>query len=290
MNTFSLFSHKSNEPESKVLYVVGTPIGNMNDLSYRALNILKNVSLIACEDTRQTKKIMYKFEFNNNLFSFNKHNSLNKIPKIINYLNSGKSIALVSDAGMPGISDPGEDLVKIARTNGIKVICIPGACAALTALVSSGLPSSKFTFEGFLPKKNSERAEILLQISKSDKTTILFEAPNRLKKLLNELKDFCGEEREIVVSRELTKKFEETVGNNIHEVINYFDTKEVLGEITILVKGISKKKYLFEVNEYELKSELNDLINAGLSLSKASKYLAKKTALSKSTIYNIYKA
>ena len=191
---------------------------------------------------------------------------------------------------MPGISDPGEDLVKIARTNGIKVICIPGACAALTALVSSGLPSSKFTFEGFLPKKNSERAEILLQISKSDKTTILFEAPNRLIKLLNELKDFCGEEREIVVSRELTKKFEETVGNNIHEVINYFDTKEVLGEITILVKGISKKKYLFEVNEYELKSELNDLINAGLSLSKASKYLAKKTALSKSTIYNIYKA
>ena len=289
MNTFSSFSHKSNEPESSVLYVVGTPIGNMDDLSYRAINILKNVSLIACEDTRQTKKIMYKFEFNNKLLSFNNHNSLNKIPKIINNLNSGKSIALVSDAGMPGISDPGEDLVKIARTNGIKVICIPGPCAALTAIVSSGLPSSKFTFEGFLPKKNSERAKILLQISKSDKTTILFEAPNRLRKLLNELKDFCGEKREIVVSRELTKKFEETIGNNINEVIDYFDKKEVLGEITILVKGMSKKNYEFEFNKYELKSELNDLINAGLSLSKASRYLAKKTALSKSTIYNIYK-
>ena len=289
MNTFSSFSHKSNEPESSVLYVVGTPIGNMNDLSYRALNILKNVSLIACEDTRQTKKIMYKFEFNNNLLSFNNHNSLNKIPKIINYLNSGKSIALVSDAGMPGISDPGEDLVKIARTNGIKVICIPGPSAALTAIVSSGLPSSRFTFEGFLPRKNSERAKILSQISKSDKTTILFEAPNRLKKLLNELKDFCGEEREIAVSRELTKKFEETIGNNIYEVIDYFDKKEVLGEITILVKGISKKNYLFEFNKNELKSELNYLINAGLSLSNASKYLAKKTSLPKSTIYNIYK-
>jgi 16S rRNA (cytidine1402-2'-O)-methyltransferase len=189
---------------------------------------------------------------------------------------------------MPGISDPGEDLVKIARTNGIKVICIPGPCAALTALVSSGLPSSKFTFEGFLPKKKSERAKILLQISKSEKTSILFEAPNRLIKLLNELRDFCGEEREIVVSRELTKKFEETIGNNIHEVINYFDAKQVLGEITILVKGTSKKKYPFEFNEYELKNELNDLINAGLSLSNASKYLAKKTSLTKSTIYNIY--
>ena len=289
MNTFSSFSHINNEPESNVLYIVGTPIGNINDISYRALNILKNVSLIACEDTRQTKKIMHKFEFNNNLLSFNKLNSFNKIPKIIDNLISGKSIALVSDAGMPGISDPGEDLVKIARTHGIKVICIPGPCAAITALVSSGLPSSKFTFEGFLPKKKSERIKILLQISKNDKTTILFEAPNRLINLLNELKDICGEEREIVVSRELTKKFEETIGNNIHEVIDYFDDKEVLGEITILIKGIDKKKYPFEFNEYELKSEVKDLITAGLSLSNASKYLAKKTALTKSTIYNIYK-
>ena len=247
MNTFSSFSHINNEPESNVLYIVGTPIGNMNDISYRALNILKNVSLIACEDTRQTKKIMHKFEFNNNILSFNKLNSFNKIPKIIDSLISGKSIALVSDAGMPGISDPGEDLVKIARTHGIKVICIPGPCAAITALVSSGLPSSKFTFEGFLPKKKSERIKILLQISKNDKTTILFEAPNRLINLLNELKDICGEEREIVVSRELTKKFEETIGNNIHEVIDYFDDKEVLGEITILIKGIDKKNILLNL-------------------------------------------
>ena len=153
MNIKSSSSHKNQEPENSVLYIVGTPIGNLNDLSSRAINILKNVSLIACEDTRQTKKIMSRYEFSNNLISFNKYNSQNKIPKIVNDLNSGKSIALVSDAGMPSICDPGEDLVKNVRFCGISIVCIPGPCAAITALVSSGLPSSKFTFEGFLPKK-----------------------------------------------------------------------------------------------------------------------------------------
>ena len=135
MNIKSTSSHKKQEPESGYLYIVGTPIGNLNDLSYRALNILRKVSLIACEDTRQTKKILNKFEFTNNLISFNKHNSLKRIPRIINDLKSGKSVALVSDAGMPSICDPGEDLVKDARSNGLNIICIPGPCAALTALV-----------------------------------------------------------------------------------------------------------------------------------------------------------
>ena len=137
MNNKSLFSHKNQEPQSNVLYIVGTPIGNLGDLSCRALNILKNVSLIACEDTRQTKKLMNKYEFSNNLICFNKHNSYIKTPKIINDLSSGKSVALVSDAGMPSICDPGEDLVKKARSNGIQIVCIPGPCAALTALVLS---------------------------------------------------------------------------------------------------------------------------------------------------------
>ena len=147
MNNKYLFSHKSAEPENGVLYIVGTPIGNLSDISFRALNIFKNVSLIACEDTRQTRKIMSKFEFKNNLISFNKHNSNKKIPKIINDLNLGKSIALASDAGMPSICDPGEDLIREARSKDINVICIPGPCAAITALASSGLPSSKFIFD-----------------------------------------------------------------------------------------------------------------------------------------------
>ena len=281
-------SHKNEEPESGFLYIVGTPIGNLNDLSLRALNVLQNVSLIACEDTRQTKKIMIKYEFTNNLKSFNKHNSQNKTPQIINSLKSGKSVALVSDAGMPGICDPGEELVQSAISNGIKVVCIPGACAAITALVSSGFPSSKFSFEGFLPKKKSEREKILLDISKNDKTTIIYESPHRLMKLLGQLKEYCGGEREIQVFRELTKKFEEHIGNNVDEVLGFFEGREILGEITVVIKGINKEIQNSELNKYSLKEELNDLINAGLSLSAASKYLAKKNNISKNLIYKLY--
>ena len=288
MESKTTSSHKSAEPENSVLYIVGTPIGNLNDISPRALNILKNVSLIACEDTRHTKKIMNKFDFKNNIVSFNKHNSLKKIPKFIDDLCLGKSIALVSDAGMPSICDPGEDLVKSARSKGLKTICIPGPCAAITALVSSGLPSSRFTFEGFLPKKNSERKKILIEISKSDKTTILFESPQRLKKSLNDLKVYCGGEREIVVSRELTKKFEESIGNNIDEALSFFDCKEVIGEITIVVKGIKEKKSSDYINKIEIKKDLYELTKAGLSLSEASKYLAKRNNIKKSIIYNLY--
>ena len=288
MNTKTISSHKKKEPESGSLYIVGTPIGNLNDLSYRAVNILKNVSIVACEDTRQTAKIMSKFDLKNNLISFNKYNSFNKIPKIIKDLKDKKSIALVSDAGMPSICDPGEDLVKEARSNEINIVCIPGPCAAITALVSSGLPSSKFTFEGFLPKKPSERQKILLEISRNDKTSIIFESPHRLIKLLYELKEYCGGDRQIRVSRELTKKFEQHMGDNIYEVINFFNDREVLGEITVVINGINKSINNTETDNFEIKNDLHDLTNAGLSLSAASKYLAKKNKIPKSTIYNMY--
>ena len=229
MKNNSLLSHRNQEPESSTLYIVGTPIGNLNDISSRALNILKNVSLIACEDTRQTKKIMNKFMITNNLISFNKHNSLNKTQRIIKDMKEGKSIALVSDAGMPGICDPGEDIVKAAKKSGFDVICIPGPCAAITALVSSGISSSSFIFEGFLPKKKTDREKILLEISKSEKTTVLFEAPHRLMRLLKELFEFCGRDREIVVARELTKKYEEHICNDVEKVISFFEGKKIIG-------------------------------------------------------------
>ena len=286
MNNNSSLSHRKEEPENGILYIVGTPIGNLNDISQRALNILKNVSLVACEDTRQTKKIMNKFNISNKLISFNKHNSSIKIPNIINDLKEGKSIALVSDAGLPGICDPGEDIAKSVKSEGLDIICIPGACAALTALVSSGLPSSSFVFEGFLPRKEIDRAKILLEISKNEKTTIIYESPRRLKKLLKELQEFCGGDREIIVARELTKKFEEHVGNNINEVIEFFNNKNVIGEITIVLKGKNKQRDL-NFDKFDIKKDLNDLINAGLSLSAASKYLAKKNGLKKSEIYNL---
>ena len=180
-----------------------------------------------------------------------------------------KSIALVSDAGMPSICDPGEDLVKKARSNGIQIVCIPGPCAALTALVSSGLPSSKFTFEGFLPKKNSDRKKILLE-------------------LLYELEQYCGGDREIRVSRELTKKFEQHIGDTISEVIDFFKDKEVIGEITVVINGKDKSNNKKEFDNFEIKKDLNDLTKAGLSLTAASKYLAKKNNLSKSTVYNMH--
>ena len=286
MKSKSSLSHRSQEPENCVLYIVGTPIGNLEDISFRALTILKNVSLIACEDTRQTRKIMNKFKIENNLISFNKENGYKKIPKLINYLQSGKSIALVSDAGMPGICDPGEDLVRNAKINGIDAICIPGPCAAINALISSGMPSSSFIFEGFLPNKKKDREEILLEISKRQKTTILFESPHRLLKLLKELKDCCGGEREIQVSREITKKYEEHFHFSVNKVIEYFERKGVIGEITLVIKGIGKKDSKF--NEFLLRKELSELINAGLSLSSASSYLAKKKNLSKNKIYNLY--
>ncbi len=285
MNNNSLLSHRGDEPENGILYMVGTPIGNLNDISFRALNILRNVSSIACEDTRQTIKIMNKFDIKNDLFSFNKHNSFKKIPKLINDLKSGKSIALVSDAGMPSICDPGEDLVRHAKSNGIEVICITGPCAAINALVSSGMTSSSFIFEGFLPRKKKDREEILFEISNNHKTTILFESPNRLFKLLQELRTFCGGDREIQVSREMTKKFEENIYCSIDEGIDYFSKKEILGEITLVIKGVNKKQFTF--NKVLIKKELHELIDAGLSLSAASKYLAKKNNLTKNMVYNL---
>ena len=287
MNNNSSLSHRKEEPEKGVLYIVGTPIGNLDDISHRAINILKNVSLIACEDTRQTSKIINKFKFNNNLISFNKINSYKKTPKIIEQLKMGKSVALVSDAGMPSICDPGEDLVKNAKSNKIDTICIPGPCAAITALVSSGMSSSRFIFEGFLPKKKIEREKILFEISKSNKTVIIFESPHRLVQLLQELKEFCGNEREIQVSRELTKKFEEHISDRIDKVLEIFKEKEVLGEVTVVIKGISQNNK-FESNIFFLKKDLHELINAGLSLSAASKFLAKKTNLPKSEIYKLH--
>ena len=288
MNINSSLSHRGHEPEKGILYFVGTPIGNLSDISSRALNILKNVSLVACEDTRQTKKIMTKYGISNTLISFNQTNKTKKIPQIIKLLKDSNAVALVSDAGMPSICDPGEDLAKEAKMNSIEIICIPGASAVLTALVSSGYPSSKFTFEGFLPKKTVSRKKTLLEISQNEKTTIFFEAPHRLKKTLVELKEFCGGKREITVTKELTKKFEKHIGSNIDEVITYFEKEEVLGEFTIVLKGINADSK-DEMNMSILKEELYELTNAGLSLSAASKYLAKKNNISKSIIYNLSK-
>ncbi len=290
MNADLIASQRGQEPEDGVLYLVGTPIGNLSDISPRAINVLKKVNFIACEDTRNTRKIMTRYKFNNILESFNKINLFKKIPKIIDCLKSGQSIAIVSDAGMPSICDPGEEIVLIAKKNNINVICIPGPCAALTALVTSGFTSSKFVFEGFLPRKNNEREKLLREISQRETTTILYESPHRLKRLLEDLKKYCGSKREISISRELTKIFEENLTSNINQINELFKKKIPKGEFTIVIEGNSVKKNNND-DDYDknLKEEIYELIDAGLSLSRAAKYLSKKKNLSKNLIYNLFK-
>ncbi len=206
---------------------------------------------------------------------------------IIKYLKEGNSIAVVSDAGLPGICDPGEDLVKESKLNNIDIICVPGPSAFLTALVCSGFETSKFKFEGFFPKRIKEREKLLLEIQSNKNTTIIYESPHRLLNTLNELKEYCGGDRKLQVFRELTKKYEESIGRNIDEVIKNLKDREILGEFTIVIKGIEIKENP-KFNEGYLKKELQELINAGLTLSAASKYLAKREDLNKRTIYNLY--
>ena len=286
-NNNSQLSHRKSEPEKSTLYIVATPIGNLADISERSIKVLKNVNLILCEDTRVTMKLLNHLKFSNKLVSFNKNNYKLRFELIISELTKGNSIALVSDAGMPLISDPGESLVKFIRSNNFDVVPIPGPCAAISALVSSGIATSQFVFYGFIPRKGKERAIILNSINYNKFTSIVYESPKRIRKLLADMSAICGVEREIAISRELTKKHEQHLGKNISEVIKYFEKVEPKGEFTIVISGFKKKK-LDELSALNsLKDDLAYLIESGLSHSKASYFLAKKHNISKTKIYNL---
>ncbi|HBT50447.1 MAG TPA: 16S rRNA (cytidine(1402)-2'-O)-methyltransferase, partial [Caldanaerobacter subterraneus] len=209
--------------EYGTLYLCPTPIGNLEDITLRVLRVLSEVDLIAAEDTRQTLKLLNHYEIKKSLVSYHEHNKVTMGPKLIEKLKSGKSIALVTDAGTPSISDPGEELVRLCIQEGIKIVPLPGPTAAITALIASGLDTSSFVFEGFLPKKSKERREKLERISREERTTILYESPYRLKETLKELKEYIGE-RKVVVARELTKIHEEFIRGTVEEVL------EKLGE------------------------------------------------------------
>ena len=284
MNTKVTLSHRNKEPENGILYLVGTPIGNLNDISIRAINILRGVSLIACEDTRKTGKLLKYFDISNKLISFHKYNSINKVDFLINKLKEDASIALVSDAGMPLISDPGEIIVKKAKENNFDIICVPGPCAAISALVSSGIDTSRFTFYGFIPKSTLLRKSILRAIWESKNTSIIYESPKRVLKLLNDLKEICGGDRNIVLMKELTKRFERHYGNNINDVIKEIEFNDPKGEFTLIISGNSENSL---VNKISLIEDLRELINAGLSNASASNYLSKKSGFSKNEIYKL---
>lgn len=220
-----------------VLYIVATPIGNLGDFSPRAAEVLASVDYIACEDTRTSGKLLSAYEINKPKFSFHQHNEHHKTEHLLNLLRAGNSVALISDAGMPGISDPGFLAVRAAKKEGFTVTVIPGPDAATTALAASGLPSDKFVFEGFLPHKKG-RQKRLAELAEEERTLIIYESPQRLVKLLTELTEHFGGQRLAAVARELTKAFEEVVRGTAEELLQEFSGRaSVKGEVVVIVAG-----------------------------------------------------
>lgn len=219
------------------LYIVATPIGNLNDFSKRAAEVLSEVDYIACEDTRTSSKLLQAYQINKPTFSFHQHNEHKKLDYLSSLLMSGSDVALISDAGMPGISDPGFLAVREAHQQGFKVVVIPGPDAATTAIVGSGLPCDRYVFEGFLPHKKG-RQKLLKQLAEEERTLILYESPHRLIKLLKELNTYFGEDRLAAVCRELSKTFEEYVRDSLGNLLSTFEERDsVKGEIVVIIAG-----------------------------------------------------
>ena len=267
------------------LYICPTPIGNLEDITYRTLRVLNEVDLIAAEDTRHSVKLLNHFEISKPLTSYFEHNKDTKGIYLINKLLEGENIALISDAGMPGISDPGEDLIKLAIENNIEVDVLPGASAFVIALVGSGLNTHKFAFEGFLDRDKKLRRSRLEEIKEEDRTMIFYESPHRLKDTLKDMLKILGN-REISVNRELTKKYQEVIREDIETVINIFNEKEVKGEFVLIVDGFKGEKTL--ANDH---SNLNErehvevLLSEGMSKKDAIKVVCKERKLKKDFVY-----
>ncbi|TCD56237.1 16S rRNA (cytidine(1402)-2'-O)-methyltransferase [Synechococcus sp. BS55D] len=272
------------EPDAGVLYVVGTPIGHLGDLSPRAKALLLAVDTIACEDTRHSGQLLSSLGSTARRCSFHQHNTRTRLPQLLAELEQGRSVAVISDAGLPGISDPGEELVAAARAAGHDVICIPGPCAATTALVSSGLPSARFCFEGFLPAKGRERRERLQQISEHPCTSVLYEAPHRLVQLLDELEELCGPQRPLQVARELTKRHEQQVGPTVEAARLHFHAQAPQGEFTLVLGGAPAPRKETHDDQY-WRDQLQVLIASGLSANAAAKQLASGGDRSKRELY-----
>ena len=218
------------------LFVCGTPIGNIKDITYRAVEVLKEVDIIAAEDTRKTGKLLQEYNIATELISYHQHNEKERAQQLLGFLQEGRSLALVSNAGMPGISDPGSELIKLAINRGFEVVSVPGPTALISALVVSGLPMRRFVFEGFLPRKGQERQECLRRIKKEQRTVLIYESPYRLQKTLQELKPITAG-RKMAVVRELTKMYEEKIYGTCSEIMEKISGEEIKGEIVIVLEG-----------------------------------------------------
>ena len=265
------------------LYIVATPIGNLEDITLRALRILKEVDLIAAEDTRQTLKLLNHFEITKPLISYHRHNEEIKSDILIQKLNNGENIALVSDAGTPGICDPGEEVIKKAIEENIDVIPIPGACAMINALIASGISTNEFNFWGFLPLNKKLRKEKLEEIKKSQKTNILYEAPHKMKSTLQDLKNIL-EDRRIVLARELTKIHEQFIRKNIDELLNEIDNLK--GEMILIIEGADKtEEFQNELNNLSLDEHYAYYEKQGFDKKEIIKKIAKDRNVNKNEIY-----
>ena len=277
------FTEEKNKVEKSVLYLVATPIGNLSDITERALKVLSEVDFVAAEDTRNSGLLLSRLGLKKPMVSYHDHNRAERGPEIIDRLKGGESCALISDAGMPAISDPGEDLVALCAAEGIKVSIIPGACAAVSALALSGLSTRRFAFEGFLPAAGKERKKRLTDISKEERTLIIYEAPHRLKKTLAEFIEYFGGERRIALCRELTKLNEEILRFTIAGALEYYESTEPRGEYVLVIAGAPEESE--EEEALNIADRAATLMAGGMSQKDAIKTIVKETGLPKNKVY-----
>jgi 16S rRNA (cytidine1402-2'-O)-methyltransferase len=279
------------EEQKGILYLVPTPIGNLEDISFRALRILKEADFIAAEDTRNTIKLCNHFEINTPLISYHEHNKEASGEKLIEKLNEGLKIALVSDAGMPTISDPGFELVSQALEEGLTVVPLPGANAALTSLIASGLPCQPFYFYGFLNRQKKEKKKELESLKKQRDTIIFYESPHRLKETLSVMLEILGDRR-MALCRELTKRYEEFIRGNLTEVIGWANEDEIRGEFCLIIEGTKEEQTEEETKWWEhltIEEHVNHYITIkGIPSKEAIKYVAKDRGLTKRDVYQAY--
>lgn len=270
------------------LYLCATPLGNLEDITLRALRVLKEADLIAAEDTRHTRKLLSHYGIHTPATSFFEHNQAAKIPYILEELGKGKRIALVTDAGLPGLADPGYPLIRAALEEGHRVTVVPGASAAVAALVVSGFPPHPFYFHGFLPREKGERRELLKELREESRTGVFYEVPHRLLKTLEDFIEIWGGRRRVCIARELTKQFEEVLRCTFSEAAGHFRENPPRGEFTLVTEGKQEQEQDVSAEPQAVREAVDALVRAGADLTAACKAVGRALGLSRSEVYRAY--
>lgn len=278
------------ETKTGTLYLVSTPIGNLEDITFRALKTLKEVDLIAAEDTRHSLKLLNHFEIKKPLISYFEHNKNKRGEELIEHLLNGKNVALITDAGTPGISDPGEDLVKLAIENNVNITMVPGCTASIMALVLSGLPCRRFSFEGFLPHDKNERKKFLDSVRREDRTMVFYISPHNCLSVLTEMEDILGD-RKSALCRELTKKHEEIIRGRLSEIIEILTSNnKVKGEMVLVIEGAQEEQTDESENwlSVSIDEHMDFYLNQGIDKKEAMKMVARDRGITKREVYSLY--